>query len=42
MKSIINNEAKMALLKEDEYQMILGVNKQTFDRMYEILGIISL
>ncbi len=36
MEKLDNNE-RINRLKENEYQVLLGVNKRTFDKMYEIL-----
>ena len=33
----INNEERLSGLEENKYQILLGVNKRTFDKMYEIL-----
>jgi hypothetical protein len=33
----IDNEERIRNLKEHEYQVLMGVNKHTFDKMYEIL-----
>lgn len=32
----IDNEKRIKELKENEYQMLLGVDKRTFEKMYEI------
>lgn len=33
----IDNSERITRLKENEYQGLLGVDKRTFDKMYEIL-----
>ena len=33
----IDNEERLSGLEEDKYQVLLGINKRTFDKMYEIL-----
>ena len=38
----IDNEKRIAALAASQYKELLGVDKPTFDKMYDILGVLQI